>query len=470
MSKIKEKVYDWKNRLKDRHMLTLVVTLVVIISLLGIYTYKRERTFRQKAENEYNMAFFELVDYVQNVETYLAKSLISSSPEHGAEVLTHVWREANLAQAYLAMLPIGSEELANTSKFLNQVSDYSFSLSRKNIYNQSLTDEDFENLKNLHGYSIELENTLNQLSADMNDGRIKWGELTNKGSSVFATQVSNISKDSFSNLEENFHEYAGLIYDGAFSEHLTSTEKKGLTGDNIDEEKAKQIVNDFFGKESIKEIISLGLSENTDMPCYDFNVKLNDSKKNEENIANISITEKGGHVVYMDYNRFVDAQTISEKRAVEIGKEFLNNHGFSNMKETYYMNQSGILTINYAYNQTSNYGDVIIYSDLIKVKVALDNGQILGIETTGYLNSHYERTIQDVNITKEKAKETLNKNLNIESEGLAIIPTELKTEVLCWEFKGKVDDTEFLVYINVENGNEQDILVIKDTPNGTLTM
>ena len=133
MGKIKEKIYDWKNRLKDRHMLTLVVTLVVIIAALGLFAYKRERDFRQMTENDYNMAFFELVDYVQNVETYLAKSLISTTPEHGAETLTHVWREANLAQSYLARLPIGSQELANTSKFLNQVSDYSFTLSRKNI-------------------------------------------------------------------------------------------------------------------------------------------------------------------------------------------------------------------------------------------------------------------------------------------------------------------------------------------------
>ena len=469
MGKIKDKVYDWKDRLKDRHMLTLVVTLVAIIAILGLYTYKRERTFRQQAENDYNMAFFELVDYVQNVETYLAKSLISTSPEHGAEVLTHVWREANLAQAYLAMLPIGSEELANTAKFLNQVSDYSFSLSRKNIYNESLTQDDLENLKNLHNYSVELENTLNQLSADMNEGRIKWGELTKKGSTVFATQVSNISKDSFSSLEENFHEYAGLIYDGAFSEHLTSTEKKGLTGENIDEEKAKQIAIEFIGNDKIKEINSTGLSENTNMPCYDFSVVLKD-EKDEDNNATISITQKGGHIVFMNYNRNIEAETISEQRADEIAKEFLNKHGFANMSETYYLKQDGVLTINYAYSQSSEHGEVVIYPDLVKVKVALDNGEILGIETTGYLNCHYERTISNVQVSKEKAKEGLNKDLQIESEKLAIIPTEFQTEVLCWEFKGKVDGTEFLVYINAKTGNEEDILVIKDTPNGTLTM
>ncbi len=40
-----------------------------------------------------------------------------------------------------------------------------------------------------------------------------WNELRDEGTKAFATQVSNITKDSFSNLEENFHEYAGLIYD-----------------------------------------------------------------------------------------------------------------------------------------------------------------------------------------------------------------------------------------------------------------
>ena len=469
MGKIKEKVYDWKNRLKDRHMLTLVVTLVAIIVAIGLYTYKRERDYHQMTENDYNMAFFELVDYVQNVETYLAKSLISSTPQHGAETLTHVWREANLAQSYLARLPIGSQELANTSKFLNQVSDYSYTLSRKNIYNEALSQDDLNNLKELHNYSVELENTLNQLSADMNDGRIKWGELTKKGTSVFAKQVSNISQDSFSSLEENFHEYAGLIYDGAFSEHLTSIEKRGLTGENIEEEQAKQIAIQFVGQDKIKEITSGGLTNNTDMPSYDFYINLN-NEKDENNQLIISITQKGGHVVLMNYNREVEAETISEERANEIGINFLNEKGFPNMKEAYYLKQNGILTINYAYHQQTENGDVTMYPDLVKLKIALDNGEILGIETTGYLNSHYQRNLAQVKISKEQAKQNLNQTLQINSESLAVIPTEFQTEIFCWEFKGTIDDTQFLVYINAETGKEEDILVIKDTSNGILTM
>lgn len=455
------KLIDWKNRLKKGHMLSIICVLGIIVTILGIILYKKQREFRQASENSYNQAFYELVDYVENVEVYLAKSLISTTPEHGAETLTNLWREANLAQSYLSMLPIESQELSNTEKFLNQVSDYSYSLSRKNIYNESLSEEDLNNLQELHGYSVELENTLNQLSEDLNNGRFQWGELKEKGTIAFAKQVDNISKESFGNLEENFHEYSGLIYDGAFSEHLTGVEKKGLVGDDIDEETAKSKITEFIGEKNIKEINSLGYIENADIPVYEFSIK----NQNDENI-NISISKKGGYVVYMNSNRDVNTEIISQEEANQKGQEFLTNKGFINMKATYYLKQDGIVTINYAYVQEN----VTVYSDLIKVKVALDNGEVLGIETTGYLNNHTTRDISNVKISKEEAKKTINKNLIIESESMAIIPTEWKTEILCYEFKGKVDDREFLVYINAENGREEDILIIQDTPNGTLTM
>ncbi len=452
---------DWKERLKKGHMLSVICVLLIVVAALGIILYTKQREYRQASENSYNMAFYELVDYVQNVETYLAKSLISSTSEHGAETLTNLWREANLAQSYLARLPIESQELENTEKFLNQVSDYSYSLSRKNIYDENLTEEDLKNLKDLHSYSVELENTLNQLSDDLNTGRFSWGELTKKGTVAFAQQVDNISKESFSNLEENFHEYSGLIYDGAFSEHLTNNEKKGLTGNDIEEERAKQIAEYFVGKDKIKEISNLGFSENATIPAYDFSI----TNHSNESI-NISISKKGGHVVYMNSNRAVNSEVISQEEADNKGKEYLESKGFQNMKETYYLKQEGIVTINYAATQDN----VVMYPDLIKVKVALDNGEVLGIETTGYLNNHTQRDVSKIKMTQEEAKKSLNKDLQIVSEGLAVIPTEWQSEILCYEFKGKVEDREFLVYINVENGREEDVLMITNTPNGTLTM
>ena len=457
-------IFDKK---ENRRMLFLVGGIIIIAVIIGSikYAYDLNKKYETAKENDYNMAFYELASYIENVEAYLAKALISTSAEHGAETLTNVWREAGLAQTYLSQLPLTSKEIGNTSKFLNQISDYSYSLSRKNIEGNKLTQEDLDNIKQLHDYTVELENILNQLTTDLNDGKIKWSDLSNNKTVAFATEVSSITSDSFSNLEKNFHEYSGLIYDGAFSEHITSVEKRGLTGENITEEQSKEIAKKLFW-ENIEEIKNIVYSDNADIPSFDMSVKI----KNLEDIGTISVSKKGGHIIFANYNKHVQTEIISQEQADEIGKRFLANFGFRNMKETYYLKENGIVTINYAYSQTAPNGElVVIYPDLIKLKIALDDGKVLGIETTGYLNSHTERDVSNIKISKEEAREFINKNLEIQSVNLAIIPTEWKTEVLCWEFKGKVNDTEFLVYINAETGDEQDILMIVNTPNGTLT-
>lgn len=438
----------------------VVIILIISVGILSYFLYKKNNEAKLVSENIYNSNFYELINYVQNVETYLAKSTISSSSTQGAEILTYLWREANLAQSYLASLPIESQELENTQKFLNQVSDYSYSLSRKNIKGEDLTDEELKNLEELHSYSIELESVLNQLESELESGAITWDDLTANGKDKFSQPV-NANLDIFSTLEENFHQYTGLIYDGAFSEHLTSSEPKALSGEDISEEDAKNKVKEFLGEQNIKEITTLEHSQNTEIPSYNFSVKTN-----TENNVSIAISKQEGKVVYSNYNRDIGEEKLSYEEANSKALEFLKNKNFDSMKETYYLNDSGILTINYAYSQDG----IIMYPDLIKVKVALDNGEILGIETTGYLSNHTIRDIPKNIISKEEAKKYLNKDLNIGSEGLAIIPTEYRTEILCYEFKGKVDDHEFLVYINAKTGAEEDILVVYNTPNGILTM
>lgn len=454
---------NFLNNLKKNYIYGIIILMIIAIVALGIFLYRQNTKYTIATENQYNLAFYEVVDYINNVENYLAKSIVSSSAENGAKTLMHVWREANLAQAYLSQLPIATNELHATSKFLNQVSEYSYSLATKSINNEDITDEELNNLQSLYDYSTNLNSILEQLVNDMGNGNISWAELTEDTDTALAQQVDNLSSSSFSNLDSNFGEYEGLIYDGAYSEHIESAEKKGLTGNEISEEEARNIAKSIIGEERIEEIKSNGLIENGNIVVYDFSIKIKEGDNN--NPMTISISKTGGHVVLMNYNREISEENLSQEEANNIGKDFLTSRGFSNMKETYYLKQGNSVTINYAYEQN----DVVIYPDLIKVKIALDNGEILGMETTGYLNNHTERNIPDIRISEEEAKQNLNKNLEITGSGLAIIPTEWRTEIFCYEIKGRVNDTDFLVYINAETGAEENILVIIDTPNGVLT-
>ena len=272
---------------KNKFFEIAIILLICITGSSVYYSYQKNESYSTLQVNSYNEAFTNLVNYMNSVESLLAKSMISKSANHSAETLTEVWRDSNLALVYLTRIPMSTEELAQTAKFLNQVSDYSYSLSRKNIDNEELSDEDFNNLKVLHQYSQQLEDTLNRLSDELSSGTINWNDLTKNNSLEYAQTVDNVTV--FSNIDSNLSKYEGLIYDGAYSDHVNKADKVGLKGEEISEDDAYQKVKDFFGEDNIEDINLNQFLENADIACYDFSVKL----KNQENNLNIEIAQKG---------------------------------------------------------------------------------------------------------------------------------------------------------------------------------
>ena len=136
------------------------------------------------------------------------------------------------------------------------------------------------------------------------------------------------------------------------------------------------------------------------------------------------------------------------------------------MEENYYLKEDNTATINYAFRQD----DVTMYPDLIKLKIALDNGEVVGMEARQYLMNHTEREIPEPAVSMEEARKKVNDDMEVYSSGLAYIPTDYREEIFCYEFRGKLDDRDFIVYINALTGEEEDILMIVNTPNGVLTM
>ncbi len=461
---IREKLLDFKRRLSDRKMYSIVIVVIALVASWGIYQYKHAADLRQELDNQYNRAFYDMAGYVNNVEVLLIKSLISSSPTRTAATLQEAWRQANLAQTNLGQLPVSQQVLANTSKFLTQVGDLAYSINHQSMEGKKLTEEQYQLIEKLHGYSVSLRQSLNDLQNQLSSGRLKWGELAKKGTKLFQKTSSQMPNQQFENIDKTFQDYPTLIYDGPFSDHLTSIEPKGLTGDNVSSEQAKQSVINFFGKDKVEAVTDIGKDDSSIIKTYSFSVKFKNAPKEQE--AKIDVTQKGGHILWMLYNRPVNEEKINMDQAKELGRKFLEQHGYKNMVDTYYLKEDGTAVINYAYKQD----DVVVYPDLIKVKVALDNGEIVGFESKGYLSSHCERNIPTPKLTMEEARALITSRMEILSSGLAIIPTDYKTELFTYEFKGKLNDRDFLVYINAETGKEEKILLIIDTPNGILTM
>lgn len=450
----------FKKRINYNGGIRLSAIVLTIFFFMALYLGIQNKKINQTLANTYDKAFYELVEYVDNVEVLLAKAQITSTPEFSAKTLSNIWRKADLAQSSLSQIPTNNEVLNSAIKFFNQLSDYANSLSNQLIDGNELKEEDYKNLEKYYKTCQTLNVTIQGLASDLGSHSISWDELTKEENTAFlAQEVANISKDSFSKIEEDMQDYEGLIYDGPFSEHMTSSEPLGLGENTISQEEAEKIVYEYVDKKLISNLTSKGIV-NGNIKTYSFEFTLKNG-----NHGYINITEQGGKVLLLDLYREVQTENILIEQASSIGKQYLENHGFTNMKESYFTNENGILTINYAYNQNG----IICYPDLIKVKVALDNGEILGLETQGYLNSHHEREMPTAHISMQEAESRLNPNLEIVSRQVTVIPTDWKTELTAYEFRGKMQDRDFLVYINIENGKEEKIFMVLDTPGGTFT-
>lgn len=457
-----EKIEIKLNKLKKKvNKKVLNVAIFMTFGALIIFSLEMTNNFkRQKnlVQDEYNKSMYLAVSYINNVEVDLAKLLVTSTPKMSAVTLADIWKQANLAKECLEQIPVGQNSMANASKYLTQVSDFSYTLMKQNISDIKLTEEEYEKLKHIYEDSSKLSSKMSDIYDDLNAGRIKWDELEKIGNEKLP---DNDISNSISEVGKTFQNYEGLIYDGAFSDHLLSSEPKFLSKKEISEDDAKKYIEEvILNDEKIDKIEFKGES-NGKIELYNFDVTLDSKQK-----RTISITKNDCKLYLMIGDKNVKEQNISVEEAKKRGMEFLNKLGIDNMIETYYQKTENMIVINYAATQDG----VILYPDLIKVKISLDDGKVYGVEAAGYIFNHTTRNNLKPSISQEKAKSILNSSIKIISSDMALIPTESNSEILTYEFKGKIDNREFLIYINADNASEEKVLLVIDNKNGVLTM
>lgn len=461
LDKLEKKINEIKAKINKKF---LAVTIFCLFGLVIITTLELIRNLKleeQKIQDEYNKSMYEAVSYINNLEIELAKLQLTSTKKLTITTLASIWKQANLAKENFESLPTEQTSLQDASKYLSQVSDYSYSLIKSVVEVDKINEEEYIKIASVYNKCKSLNDVMTDIYNDLNSGRIKWGELKQKTDNKLGNIDISQTVSTFDGIDKTFQDYEGLIYDGAFSDHLLEKAPKSLNENIITTECAKEYIQNIFGKENIEYINDIGES-NGRIDLYNFEVKL----KFENMIRNISITKKGCKLYLMISDREVTIENIKMNEAKSKAKEFLAKIGIENVEDTYYLKIENMAIINFAAVQDG----IILYPDLVKVKVALDNGDICSIESQGYIFNNTKRENVTPKISLEEAKSILNKNINIMSERLAIIPTDSKEEVLTYEFKGKLDEKEFLIYVNATTGLEERILLIMNTPSGTLTM
>jgi len=458
------KLFNLQLDRKQYHKVMVVLAAALILTGFFAYnTYTEKKQYQTFLQNNYQRSFRELVTNVENIKLLLEKAEISASPQQSNGLMSNTWMQAYSAAENLGQLPITHVALSKTEKYLNQVSDYSYSLSRINAQNKPVSDKDMEQVVTLKDYAGTLLKELHAMESDMNSGKIKFGEIRKKGRLVLRRASKDAVEVSFGNLESKFSEYPTLIYDGPFSDHVVEGKPKGLGEKDINLDQAKEAARKFLGEDKIGRITETSSGKGR---IHTFGLEVGAKDNDKSKAISIDITKKGGHVLWMLDPRSIPEKKLTDEQASEKARKFLKDQGFGDLTDTYFLKNDNTTTITFI---SITKEGILVYPDLIKVKVALDNGEIVGFDSYAYLMAHNKREITKPKITEADARKKVSKKLEIERIKLAIIPVPGNKEQLCYEFKGKYKENDYFVYINAENGSEENILRIIKDEDGTLT-
>lgn len=446
-----------------------ILSLLLIAALVwGYNQFHIRNEYEVALENQYQRLFYDVKKHVENVQVNISKALVASSKERNILIFSEIMNDANFAQDKLAQLPISHADVANTEKFLAQAADYSYFLIQRHLEGEDISPEQRKALTDLQVNSAAFNNELNALHDTLADSNFLYGVASTMGLASRKVADQGIGaglQTSLANVETGVSETPELIYDGPFADQMIHRKPVGLPQNKVSMEEAEKAARDFFGGDRIVEVEPFELGEDVAelrIPAYTFNLYLENQQRDLAVYTGVS--QQGGKVLWFANPRPISTTKVSLEEAERIALDFLKEKGFDSMEPNYSLQNDGYSLFNFVYKQD----DVTIYPDLVKVKVALDTGEVIGFDASAYYLNHQDRTFESPKLDLDEARGRLRTEFAIDSERLALIPKG-KNEVLCYEFKGKYEDSDFIVYVNVENGREEQILQIIQNKNGTLT-
>jgi germination protein YpeB len=447
---------------------TVVIGLLALAAA-GSWGYNQRlanRNLENFLNNKYQRAFFDMSAQVQNLEVLLSKSMVAADPRLDNSLLMDVRQQAAFAQANLGQLLLNDALAGRTAKFLTQVGDYAESLARQVNNGEVIDAENWENLNNLYQQSLELNRELQGMSYKVAQSNFYFGELVRQVRNNLQENPDNLARSDFQALDQRMQRYPTLIYDGPFSEHLERVEPKNLSGlAEISAADAQDKALSFIDRlQGVDYQAAVTGSAEGRIPAY--RVEVSPAGGSDSDRIVMDISKKGGKLVWLINSRSVGNQSLEINSARQKAIDYLKDRGFGDMKSTYFMQQENSATFNFAALQEG----VVLYPDLIKVTVALDNGEITGVETSGYLMSHRRRDLPAAGISREQARNVLNTRLQAQDGNLVLIPVGAEEEKLAYEFQGRLGEDNYLIYINAVDGREENVLKLIETPGGTLTM
>ncbi|HOJ78722.1 MAG TPA: germination protein YpeB [Bacillota bacterium] len=446
--------------MKNKFVIPILFIAFMAVAGWGYTQHQARKQWEINAENQYQRAFEELTAHVNNMEVELSKSLVTASFPQTIKLLTNIWRESNASQENLGQLPLNSVDLSRTKMFLAQAGAFSLNTAQEKLINGSqLTEAEWKILKEFHNQSRLAARHLRNLQQRFYTERTRWLEVDRLGmiaatTANTATRVNNnkITK-AFLMLEDGMKRVPDIEFEGSDLDFVPKP--TGLTGPKITAQQAVERARNFIDPKFRNAEIRYERMINGGFPSY---MILVTNRKTPYRDLRLSVSVKGGHVAWMLGNREVRKSKLNLNQAKKRALEFSYRNGYRSLQAVSIEEYQNTATITLVPVRN----EVLYYPELIKIQVALDNGDILGFEAINYL-TFYEPDSGAfpkkpiAKISRERLSKIVSPHLKVRRIQLAQVLDQMYNKVLCYEVDGTQGNDRFLIYYNANTGREEKI-------------
>lgn len=427
-----------------------IVLLSIAFFAVSIWGYKEneeKNAILIQAENTYQRAFHELSYNLDLLHDKIGVSLAMNSSSQLSPQLVEVWRLTSEAHSNVSQLPLALLPFSKTEEFLSEIGEFTYRTAVRDLDASPLTEEELNTLDELYNQAKEIKEELREVQYLSLKNNLRWMDVQ----LALATEdepLDNTIIDGFKTVEKKVEGFAdGYTDSPLFADTREIRDYKQIKGNPIDEATALRRAREIFNAPSNSDLSIYESGEGAETPIYSI------SYDNDNSFAYMDIAKLGGNPISLLIERSMEEKELSLNKGLERAEKYLKEFGYENMKVFRSSEYDHIGVYSFAYEENG----ITVYPDSVEVKVALDNGDVLGLAAQNYLRNHHDREIKEANISSEEAKEAINKNIELQKESLAIIDNDFDEEVLTYEFLGTYKGETYRIYINAEDGSEEKV-------------
>lgn len=432
--------------------LLLSVALVGALGF-GAYQTRLKNQYLRTAENNYMSAFHKLKWTSENIEERMAKLMATNDPQLQENLLADLRVYSAQAVEHMSALPFTNMDIPRVTHFLNSLRMQSDEKHDKLSQGSALDQNDWAALTELRGQSTYFEGELSNMLGLLSNNMIRWGPTVQATSPAQTGNASTPITKSLLTMEEGLPVPPGEENALAPGGGPVPKPKMDL-GPRVDSTTAIANIKKFVDLPLKGDPVQTGVYDQAEkaggMSMYYF-----DATKENGTPLNFGVSMFGGHIVYMIDGRPVDERRIDENQLVEKARQMLRKWGYTTAEHVSSATNDNTLVIDFAPRENG----VSLQTELIRVSLAMDNGELVGFDARNYWTNHHDRSLEKPKLSAAEAKQRISPRLSVTAEPqLALVADRRGRERLAWEVHGQLEDQRFRVFIDAADGHEIEVI------------